>query len=115
MERHQFRQRINLGMMANVKELVEVDPATSRLPPSRPDGADPIKLTRQLSRFGTSVTGMPPPWVHRALDGELVLWDGITRATRVAKFLPGTKDHCRGHRKVQERGGSLPTIGEKLP
>jgi len=69
------------------REFVDVEPRTLRLPWSRRDGADPIKLTRQISRHGTSVRAMPPPFVYRATDGELVLSDGVTRATRVAKLL----------------------------
>ena len=33
---------------------------------------------------------MPPLLVYEGLDGVLELVDGVTRATRVAKFLPGT-------------------------
>ncbi|MBW3597684.1 MAG: hypothetical protein KY475_10450 [Planctomycetes bacterium] len=32
---------------------------------------------------------MPPLLVSRGADGELVINDGVTRATRVAKLLPG--------------------------
>jgi len=67
-------------------EYVDVDPCVLRLPWSRRDGADPIKLTRQISRHGTSTQGMLPPFVYRATDGELVLSDGVTRATRVAEL-----------------------------
>ena len=35
------------------------------------------------------MTGMPPLEVTDAADGELVINSGVTRATRVAKFLPG--------------------------
>jgi hypothetical protein len=73
------------------KEYVDVDPGTLRLPWSRRDGADPFKLARQISRHGKSIQGMPPPFVYRASDGELVLSDGVTRATRVARLLPGAK------------------------
>ena len=37
-----------------------------------------------------SVAGMPPLEVSRRIDGRLVINDGVTRATRVAKFLPDT-------------------------
>ena len=33
---------------------------------------------------------MPPLEVYRGSDGFLMIYDGVTRATRVAKFLPGT-------------------------
>jgi len=96
-------------------EFVEVDPRTLRLPWSRRDGADPIKLTRQISRYGNSLQGMPPPFVYRATDGELVLSDGVTRATRVAKLLPGTKIRVEviGHLGVP--GATMPTVGDRLP
>jgi hypothetical protein len=51
----------------------DVDPRELRLPPSRPQGADPVKLQRQIARFGWSASGMPPPWVYEASDGVLVV------------------------------------------
>ncbi len=72
-------------------EFVEVDPRTLRLPTTRLDGADPGKLARQLSRFGRTIDGMPPPFVVRAKNCELQLIDGVTRAARVAKWLPGQR------------------------
>ncbi len=32
---------------------------------------------------------MPPVEVKRGSDGELVIFDGVTRATRAAKYVPG--------------------------
>ena len=68
---------------------LDIDPALLRLPPSRHQGADPAKLARHIALFGTSVTGMPHLEVTEAADGDLVINSGVTRATRVAKFLPG--------------------------
>ncbi|NUQ46790.1 MAG: hypothetical protein HUU22_12255 [Phycisphaerae bacterium] len=48
-----------------------------------------MKLHRQMARHGMSIAGMPPLEVKRGSDGELVIYDGVTRATRVAKYLPG--------------------------
>ena len=42
---------------------------------------DPVKLHRQIAQFGTSVQGMPPLEVSRGTDGELVINNGVTRAT----------------------------------
>lgn len=71
-------------------EFREVDPRTLHLPPSRAQGADPAKLQRQIALFGRSSTGMPPPWVYEGSDGALVLYNGVTRATRIAKLTLGT-------------------------
>ncbi len=71
------------------REFLQVDPASLHLPGSRREGADPVKLRRQFARYGTSIEGMRPPEVKRGTDGELVIYDGVTRATRVAKYLPG--------------------------
>jgi hypothetical protein len=71
------------------RKFVQVDPASLHLPGSRREGADPIKLQRQLAKYGMSTDSMPPVEVKRGNDGELVIFDGATRATRVAKFLPG--------------------------
>jgi hypothetical protein len=97
------------------KEFVDVDPRTLRLPWSRRDGADPIKLTRQISQHGASVQGMPSPFVYRATDGELVLSDGVTRATRVAKLLPGTKIRVQVIGDLGVPGATMPTVGDRLP
>jgi hypothetical protein len=67
----------------------EVDPSDLRLPPSRSSGADPWKLHRQIARFGASRDGMPPILVYEDSDGVLEIFDGVTRATRIAKLAPG--------------------------
>lgn len=67
----------------------EVDPNDLRLPPSRASGADPWKLHQQIGRFGFSKDGMPPIFVYEDPDGLLEIYDGVTRATRIAKLLPG--------------------------
>jgi hypothetical protein len=66
----------------------DVDPRDLRVPPSRPQGADPAKLQRQIALFGRSAGGMPPPWVYEGTDGILMLYNGVTRATRIAKLAP---------------------------
>jgi len=71
-------------------DLRDVDPAELRLPSSRSSGADPGKLQRQIAKHGKSVSGMPPLAAYEGSDGVLELYDGVTRATRVAKLLPGT-------------------------
>ena len=48
-------------------------------------------LARQITLFGRSIIGMPAPWVYEGSDGELILYNGVTRATRVAKLSPGTR------------------------
>src|SRR4051794_33234044 len=52
--------------------------------------ADPCKLQRQIAKHGNSLTGMPPVFVSRGSDGELMLSDGVTCATRAAKLCPGS-------------------------
>ncbi len=36
--------------------IFQVDPGE----PSRPQGADPVKLARQIAKYGKAVVGMPP-------------------------------------------------------
>jgi hypothetical protein len=62
-----------------------------RLPSQRAGGADPFKLQQQVAKHGSSIDGMPPLLAYEGSDGVLELVDGVTRATRVAKLLPGTK------------------------
>jgi hypothetical protein len=96
-------------------EYVDVDPRTLRLPWSRRDGADPLKLARQISRHGKATQGMPSPFVYRGTDGELVLSDGVTRATRVTKLLPDTKIRVQVIGELGVPGATMPTVGDRLP
>ena len=96
-------------------EFLDVDPRTLRLPTPRWAGADPVKLTRQISRFGKSTQGMPPIWVLRGANGELMIIDGVTRATRVAKFLPGRTVRVEvTDEQLNMDYSSYPTVEDKL-
>ncbi len=93
-----------------------VDPRKLRLPSSRREGADPGKLHRQIHRFGKSLEGMPPLFVHRGKDGELMIADGVTRATRAAKLLPGALVPVEiTSARPNADFSRLPTVEEKLP
>ncbi len=96
------------------REFLQVDPASLHLPGSRRDGADPVKLHRQLAKHGISIEGLPPPEVKRGSDSELVIYDGVTRATRVAKYLPGIPITVEVTGQLKGPVGALPTVGEKL-
>jgi hypothetical protein len=58
---------------------------------------------------------MPPPWVYEGDDGELVIFNGVTRATRVAMLAPGTfiRVEVIGH--IRKAFSTLPTVGDLLP
>ena len=71
------------------REFLQVDPGSLHFPGGRRDGVDPMKLHRQLARHGLPIVGMPPLEVSRGIDGEMVINDGVTRATRAAKLRPG--------------------------
>lgn len=58
---------------------------------------------------------MPPPWVYEGTDGELVLFNGVTRATRIAKLSPGATIRIEVVGKIRQPVGALPTIGDLLP
>jgi hypothetical protein len=84
------------------REFLQVDPASLHLPGSRRDGADLVKLQRQLGKHGTSIEGMPPLEVKRGSDAELVIYDGVTPITvQVTGRLAGPV-------------GGLPRVGDKL-
>lgn len=97
------------------REFLVVDPRTLHLPPSRLDGADPVKLQRQIARHGQSLQGMPPVLVYRGSDGVLMITDGVTRATRAAKFCPGIAVPVEVLGELPRAFGALPTVEEKLP
>ena len=95
--------------------IVDDDPRTLHLPPSRPSGADPYKLQQQIARFGASSVGMPMPWAYRGTDGALMVYNGVTRATRIAKLAPGASIRVEVVGTLRRPVGSLPTIGDLLP
>lgn len=97
------------------REFLNVDPRTLHLPSSRRDGADPLKLQRQIARHGRSLQGMPPVLVYRGSDGTLMITDGVTRATRAAKLCPGQTVPVEVLGELPRAFGSLPTVQEKLP
>src|SRR5262249_6058057 len=96
------------------REFLRVDPATLHLPGGRRDGVDPVKLHRQLARHGLSVAGMPPLEVSRGRHRELVINDGVTRATRAAKYLPGTPVTVEVTGTLPVAVGELPTVRDRL-
>ena len=73
------------------------------------------KLQRQIARFGRSAAGMPPPWVYEASDGVLVLYNGVTRATRIAKLSPGTLIRVEVVGKLRRACAGFAKIGDVLP
>lgn len=93
----------------------DVDPRELRVPPSRRPGADPAKLARQIALFGTSTAGMPPPWVYEGTDEVLILYNGVTRATRIAKLTPGALLRVEVIGKLPKAFAGEPKIGDLLP
>ena len=75
----------------NHARFLEINPGLLRLPTTRPNGADPVKLRRQIARHSASIQGMPPIAVYCGSDGALIIFDGVTRATRAAMLRPGEK------------------------
>jgi hypothetical protein len=98
-----------------MRDFRDVDPGELRVPPSRRQGADPGKLARQISLFGRSAVGMPSPWVYEGSDGVLVLYNGVTRATRIAKLAPGTLVRVEVIGKLPKADAAEPKIGDVLP
>src|SRR4051794_35700589 len=91
-------------------EFLDVDPRVLRLPPSSLAGADPSKLQRQIARHGRSTAGMPRLVAYRGTDGELIVYDGDTRATRGARLLPQTGP-VEVIGDVRSPGARFPTSG----
>jgi len=85
------------------------------LPSSRRYGADPFKLQLQIAKYGTSTSGMPPPLVFIGRDGFPMLYDGVTRATRIAKLLPGKLITVEVLGTLAKAFEFEPTIGGTLP
>jgi hypothetical protein len=93
----------------------DVDPRELRVPATRPTGADPFKLQAQIASYGASTAGMPPLWVYEGSDGVLVIYNGVTRATRIAKLAPGTLVRVEVIGKLRRAYAQDPKIGDLLP
>jgi len=93
----------------------DLDPRELRVPASRRTGADPVKYQRQVARFGSSSAGMPPIVVYEGLDGFFVIYNGVTRATRIAKLAPGTLVRVEVIGRLRHNYGPDPKIGDLLP
>jgi hypothetical protein len=75
-----------------------------------------MKLARQIARFGSSIAGMPPVEVTRGANGKMMIMDGVTRATRVARLLPGQLIRVEITEELPNKDYSrLPTVGDTLP
>jgi hypothetical protein len=68
-----------------------------------------------LKQRGSLAQGMPPLEVSRGTDGELVINDGVTRATRIAKLSSGTTVRVEVIDDLPIPVGSFPSIGDLLP
>jgi len=92
-----------------------IEPGRLRLPPSRISGADPMKLAEQYKRFGKSIAGMPPIEVTAGANGELMINDGVTRATRIDRYAAaGTEVPVLIiDRRPQLDLGGLPLVSER--
>jgi hypothetical protein len=97
------------------REFLDIDPCQLRLPPSRLQGADPYKLQLQIARFGRSTAGMPVLEVYRGSDAELMISNRVTRATRVAKLMPGTVVRVEVLDDLPTPFRHLPTVKDRLP
>jgi hypothetical protein len=93
----------------------QVSPRILHLPPSRLQGADPLKLRRQIAQFGKSMTEMPALEVYQDPAGRLMVWNGVTRATRVAKLIPGATVPVVVIGILRKHFDILPTIEDRLP
>ena len=111
---HSPEPRASVIFSGMPQDFRDVDPRELRLPSGR-SGPDPYKLQRQIARFGASSAGMPPPWVYEASDGVLVLYNGVTRATRIANLAPGTTIRVEVVGKLRKVYAGEPKIGDFVP
>jgi hypothetical protein len=97
------------------RTFLDVDPRTLRLPPSRLDGADPSKLARQIARYGQSTQGMPALECFQDKNGLVMVWNGVTLATRIAKLIPGASVRAEIIGIMKKDFSHLPTVEDRLP
>jgi len=58
---------------------------------------------------------MPPPWVYEGSDGVLMIYNGVTRATRVARLTPGALIRVEVIGQLPRAFASFVKIGDRLP
>ena len=68
-----------------------------------------------MAQFGTSVQGMPALEVSRGTDGGLLINNGVTRATRIAKLLPGVTVRVEVIDDLPTPLESFPCLGDVVP
>lgn len=93
---------------------LDIDPRELRPFASRPK-AEGWKLERQISQYGSSSNGMPPIEVYESLDGYFVIYNGITRATRMAMLAPGVNVRIEVLGRLAKRYADSPSVGDTLP
>ena len=57
---------------------------------------------------------MPPPEVKRGNDGELVIYDGVTRANERPSTFPGAPITVEVTGELTGPVGGLPKVGDKI-
>src|SRR5438874_2449477 len=67
----------------------DVDPGDLRLPPGRQNGAVVSRYQQQVQDFGSGMAGMTPVEVTEGQGLELMINNGVTRATRIHYLAPG--------------------------
>lgn len=57
---------------------------------------------------------MPPLIAYEDADGNLVIYDGVTRATRIATLAPGTLVPVEVIGRLRRSLAAEPTLGDRL-
>jgi hypothetical protein len=91
-----------------------VDPRELRPHPAR-QIADPQKLARQTAQYGAATQGMPPLIAFLDVVNRLVVYDGVTRATRAIRLAPGTTVPVEVAGRVPMSFEHEPTLESYLP
>lgn len=99
--------------MLSPRPVIAIDPRKLLVPSNM--GADPYKLQKQIAKYGNSIVGMPLLVGYETLDGFILLFDGITRATRVAKLLPGRAVQVQIAGKMKVMSTKYHCIEETIP
>jgi hypothetical protein len=58
---------------------------------------------------------MPLLWAYEGTDGVLILHNGVTRATRIAKLAPGSLIRIEVIGKLPKAFAGEPKIGDLIP
>jgi hypothetical protein len=91
-----------------------IPPNSGFLPPASRGRTHTNFIGKSICSEHLSIDGMPPVLVYEGSDGFLEIFDGVTRATRIAKFSPGVEIVVEIIGKLRQPRAHYPRVGDRI-